>query len=38
MLTVAWNAARGDGFTYNHHQPTVGFQPLNVLIYPRWDG
>jgi hypothetical protein len=33
MLTVAWNIATGNGVTYNGHQTTVGFQPLQTFLY-----
>ena len=33
MLTVAWNTAEGDFFSYNYGQNTTGIQPLGTLIY-----
>lgn len=33
MLTVAWNTAKGDFFTYNFGQETSGVQPLATVLY-----
>ncbi len=33
MLTVAWNIAAGNGFSYNYSIKTTGVQPLAALVY-----
>jgi hypothetical protein len=33
MLTVSWNLAQGNGFTYNYNMRTTGVQPLATLVY-----
>ncbi|MBS4034993.1 MAG: hypothetical protein KGZ85_11055 [Ignavibacterium sp.] len=33
MLTVAWNIAEGNGFTYNYGVRTTGVQPLATMLY-----
>lgn len=32
MLTIAWNAGRGQGFAYNGGELTTGVQPLSTIV------